>query len=364
MKKILAIIMIIAMAAFAMAGCGAAGSGAGNNDGAGGGGQAVSEFVNVAVLNGPTGMGAVQLIDMTDKYNVESYEAPTDIAPKLISGEVDVAALPSNMAAVLYNKTGGKVVAVTPVTLGVLYILENAAGGAKNAAGGGIKDLKALKGKTIVSSGQGGTPEYALQKVLEGAGLTLYEDVQVQWLASHADVNQKLLSEPGTIAMVPEPFVSAALMQGGAKVEQADAKAAQAGVKILFDMDKLWEDATGQEFPMGVLVARADFAQKRGADLEVLLTDLKSSVEFVNKGDDEAAQLIVDKGFLGDATVAKAAIPGCRIVCYGGESGGTETSRIAEGMEMLKVFNKTLFEMNPEALGGKLPGNDLYYKTK
>ena len=371
MKKILAIIMIIAMAAFAMAGCDAAGSGGSGAAGRGSGGQAVSEIVNVAVLNGPTGMGAVQLIDMTDKYNVESYEAPTDIAPKLISGEVDVAALPSNMAAVLYNKTGGKVVAVTPVTLGVLYIVENVAGGAKNAAGGGIKDLKALKGKTIVSSGQGGTPEYALQKVLESAGFTLYEDVQVQWLASHADVNQKLLSEPGTIAMVPEPFVSAALMQAGAKAEQNDAKTRQAGakaaqgsVKILFDMNKLWEDATGQEFPMGVLVARADFAQKRGADLEVLLTDLKSSVEFVNRGDDEAAQLIVDKGFLGDATVAKAAIPGCRIVCYGGESGGTEASRIAEGMEMLKVFNKTLFEMNPEALGGKLPGNDLYYKAK
>lgn len=153
MKKLVSIILIIGLAAFALAGCG--GEVAEETS--------VSETVNLAVLNGPTGMGAVQLTDMTDKYDVETYEAPTDIAPKLISGEVDVAALPSNMAAVLYNKTGGKVVAVTPVTLGVLYILGNNAD---------VKDVKDLKGKTIVSSGQGGTPEYALQKVLEDADLT------------------------------------------------------------------------------------------------------------------------------------------------------------------------------------------------
>lgn len=325
MKKLVSIILIIGLAAFALAGCG--GEVAEETS--------VSETVNLAVLNGPTGMGAVQLTDMTDKYDVETYEAPTDIAPKLISGEVDVAALPSNMAAVLYNKTGGKVVAVTPVTLGVLYILGNNAD---------VKDVKDLKGKTIVSSGQGGTPEYALQKVLEDADLTLGQDVQVQWLASHADVNQKLQSDPGTIAMVPEPFVSTA-------TAKADS------VKVLFDMNELWKDATGQEFPMGVLVATSDFAKERSGDLEVLLTDLKASVDFVNEDSDEAAQLIVDKGFLGDAAMAKAAIPNCSLVCFTGNES-------TKGREMLKVFNETMFEMNPESLGGKLPGDGLYYQPE
>lgn len=328
MKKIVSIILIIGMAAFALAGCG---SEAAEETG-------VSQPVNVAVLNGPTGMGAVLLTDMTDRYNVETYEAPTDIAPKLISGEVDVAALPSNMAAVLFNKTGGQVVAVTPVTLGVLYILGN---DAKGADGQPVRDVKDLAGKTILSSGQGGTPEYALQKVLDNAGLTLGEDVQVQWLSSHADVNQKLLSEPGTIAMVPEPFVSAA-------TARADT------VKVLFDMNSLWKEATGEEFPMGVLVATRDFAENRGADLEVLLADLKTSVDFVNEDGNEAAQMIVDKGFLGDAAIARAAIPGCSIVCYTGE-------QLAEGTEMLKVFNRVMFEINPEAVGGSLPGEELYY---
>ena len=181
-----------------------------------------------------------------------------------------------------------------------------------------------------------------LQKVVEAAGLKLYEDVQVEWLANHAEVNTKLLSQEGTIAMVPEPFVSTALAAG------------KEGVAEVFDMNTLWKDATGQELPMGVLVSRKAFVEEKGDDLKVLLNDLKSSVDFVNGSPAEAAQLIVEKGFIGKAEIAEAAIPNCHIVLYAGD-------KASEGAEILKTFNQTLFEMNPQAVGGKLPGDDLYY---
>ena len=295
--------------------------------------ETVSKIVNVAALNGPTGMGMVQLMDMTDKYAVETYQSPTDVTAKLIKGEADVAALPSNMASVLYNKTAGQVVAVSPIALGVLHILGNNAD---------ITEVSQLRGKTIVASGQGGTPEYVLQKVVENAGLKLYEDVQVEWLANHAEVNTRLLSEAGTIAMIPEPFVSTALAAG------------KDGVAEVFDMNTLWKDATGQELPMGVLAARKAFVEEKGDDLKVLLNDLQSSVDFVNGSPAEAAQLIVEKGFMGKAEIAEAAIPNCHIVLYLGD-------RASEGAKILKTFNQTLFEMNPQAVGGKLPGDDLYY---
>ena len=295
--------------------------------------ETVSKIVNVAALNGPTGMGMVQLMDMTDKYAVETYQSPTDVTAKLIKGDADVAALPPNMASVLYDKTAGQVVAVSPIALGVLHILGNNAD---------ITEVSQLRGKTIVSSGQGGTPEYVLQKVLEAAGLKLYKDVQVEWLANHAEVNTRLLSEDGTVAMIPEPFVSTALAAG------------KEGVAEVFDLNTLWKDATGQELPMGVLVARKDFVDEREEDLKVLLSDLQSSVDFVNGSPEEAAQLIVDKGFMGKTEIAEAAIPNCHIVLYAGD-------RASEGSEILKTFNQTLFEMNPQAVGGKLPEDDLYY---
>ena len=320
-RKTIALLMMLVLAVSMICGCGEKVP------------TTVTEIVNVGALNGPTGMGMVQLMDMTDKYNVSTYQAPTDVTAKIIKGELDVAAVPSNLASVLYNKTEGEVIAVSPITLGVLYILGNDED---------LDSVEELKGKTIVASGQGGTPEYVLQKVLENAGLTIYEDVQVQWLANHAEVNTKLLTQEDTIAMIPEPFVSTALAAGNDDVE------------VIFDMNKLWKDATGQELPMGVLVAKKSFVTERSDDLKVLLNDLQASVDFVNESPKEAAKLIVEKGFIGKEPIAEAAIPNCNIVLYTGDDAEA-------GRAILKTFNQTLFEMNKASVGGSLPGDDLYY---
>ena len=321
-KSLLIVSMILIMTLMAFTGCGTQAEEPAE----------LSAPVNIACMNGPTGMGMVDLMG-NENYNIEVFQAPTDAVPKIISGEIDVACVPSNLAAVLYNKTEGQIVSVSPMVMGVLHILGNGVEAA---------NLSDLKGQTIVSAGQGGTPEYALQEVLQNAGLEMGKDVKVEWLASHADVNAKLLSDEGTIAMVPEPFVSAALAQGAGKVTD------------LFDMNTLWSEATGQDFPMGVLIARRDFVENRGSDLSILLNDLAVSIEDVNSVSDEVAQKIVDAGFLGNADIAKAAIPNCNLTLYTGDE-------LAKGAEIMKTFNETMFALTPQAVGGALPGEDLYY---
>ena len=300
----------------------------------------VSETVNIACLNGPTGMGMVGLMDDKDSYNVKVYQAPTDAMPDIVKGSVDVACVPSNLASVLYNKTKGQIVAVSPMVMGILHILGS-------GASADIKTIEELKGKTIVSSGQGGTPEYALQAVLKAHGLEMGKDVKVEWLANHSDVNTRLLKTAGTIAMVPEPFVSVALTKGGDNVTD------------LFDMNTLWSEATSQDFPMAVLIARKDFVEKRENDLKVLLGDLKESIDEVNTASDEVAQKIVDAGFIGDPAICKKAIPNCSLCLYTSEDGGD--SSFEKGALILKTFNQTMFDVTPQAVGGKLPDDDLYY---
>ena len=329
-KKITLIItMILIVSMLALSGCGSQPSEPEEP-------VVISEPINVACMNGPTGMGMVDLMG-NENYNIEVFQAPTDAVPKIVSGEIDVACVPSNLAAVLYNKTEGQIVCVTPMVMGVLHILGN------NVE---VTSPEDLKGKTIVSAGQGGTPEYALQEVLQAAGLKIGEDLNVEWLASHADVNQTLLSTEGTIAMVPEPFVSTALTQGG------DA------VKDLFDMNTLWSDATGQDFPMGVLIARRDFVENRASDLQGMLTELKDSIDDVNTASDEVAQKIVDAGFLGNPEIAKKAIPNCSLCLYTDADGDMS---FAKGTEIMKTFNETMFALTPQAVGGALPADDLYY---
>ena len=322
MKKIVALGLALILSLASLAGCSQKAP------------ENVTETINVAALNGPTGMAMVNLMDMEDKYDITTYQAPADVTAKVISGEVDVAAVPSNLAAVLYNKTEGDIVAISPIALGMLQILGNNVD---------IDDVSELAGKTIVASGQGGTPEYVLEKVLSDNGLTIYEDVNVEWVANHSEVNAKLLNQEGTIAMIPEPFVSTALSSG------------QEGVEDLFDLNELWEESTGCELPMGVLIAKKSFVQEREDDFKVLLNDLQDSVDFVNDSPAEAAKVIVEKGFIGNEEIAEAAIPGCHITLYTGNTSQT-------GMEMLKTFNQILFDLDPASVGGKMPDEDLYYQ--
>ena len=134
-----------------------------------------SDPVKVATLAGPTGMGMIQLFG-NKAYDISLLSSPDEITPKIISGEVSVATIPSNLAAVLYNKMQGGISIVSVNTMGVLYILEN---------GDTVNSVADLAGKTIYATGQGSTPEYALNKILEANGLN---DVKVEYMGAHADL--------------------------------------------------------------------------------------------------------------------------------------------------------------------------------
>ncbi|MBR3146567.1 MAG: ABC transporter substrate-binding protein [Eubacterium sp.] len=329
-KKLIALLICALMTVAALTGCGGKKEPEKEPEN-----LTLSDTVNIACMNGPTGMAMAPLMD-TENYNIKVYQSPADALPEIIKGDIDIACVPSNMAAVLYNKTGGNIICLSPMVMGVLHILGN------NTE---ISAVEELKGKTIISSGQGGTPEYALKVVLGAHGLEMGKDVKVEWLASHADVNTKLLKDEGTVAMVPEPFVSTALTKGGDKI------------KDIFDMNTLWSEATSQDFPMGVLITRTDFMAGRLDDLKVVLKDLDQAIDYVNSGSDDAVQTIVDKGFLADAEITKKAIPNCGLCLYASD---IEGSTFEEGAEIMKTFNETMFKADPKAVGGALPGDDMY----
>ena len=119
----------------------------------------------VAGMKGPTAMGMVKMMqdDAGATYDFSVIVAIDEINAKLVKGELDIAAVPANVASVLYNKTQGKLQVLAINTLGVLYIVEN---------GDTIKTVEDLRGKTIYSAGKGATPEYSLNYVLSANGPT------------------------------------------------------------------------------------------------------------------------------------------------------------------------------------------------
>ena len=140
---------------------------------------------SIAALKGPTAMGLVKLMKDSEsgettgnEYTFTLAGSADEVTPALLKGELDMACVPANLAAVLYNKTEGEIEVLAVNTLGVLYIVEN---------GESVHSMADLKGKTIVAAGKGSTPEYALRYLLTENGIDPDHDVTIDWKSEHSE---------------------------------------------------------------------------------------------------------------------------------------------------------------------------------
>lgn len=285
--------------------------------------------IRIAALKGPTGMGMVKLADKQNypNYTVSIEASPDALNPRIISGEVDVAAVPVNLASVLYNKLDGDISVLAVSTLGVLYVVE---------AGSEVNSVADLAGKTVYATGQGATPEYILNYLLDKNGVA--GSVEVNYVGEHAALAPMLADGSAEIGMLPEPNVTSTL-------------AGNDNLRIALDLTEEWNKVCSTELVQGVVIARKSFVNEHPEAIEQFLREYEKSSAFVNENIDEAAKLIVDAGILGNVEIAKKAIPNCNISFSKGEA----MHKAVEGM--LTV----LFEANPKSIGGKLPDKDFYY---
>lgn len=284
--------------------------------------------VRIAALKGPTGMGIVKLMgEEYDKYDVSVESAPDAVTAKFINNEIDVAAVPVNLAAVLYNKLDKDVVVLAANTLGVLYVLEN---------GNDINSISDLAGRAIGATGQGSTPEYILNYILDKNGLT--DQVEINYQAEHAALGTLLANGDESIGMLPEPNVTATL-------------AKNSDLRIALNLTEEWGRVSDTQLVQGVVIARKSFVDEHKTVIDQLLRDYKASSEFVTSNIDEAAKLIVGAEILASEEIAKQAIPNCNIVFY---TGSEMKSSVAGMLEVL-------FNADPKSVGGAMPDDDFYY---
>ncbi len=289
--------------------------------------------IKVGALMGPTGMGMSKLMDdakkgsTANKYTFELFSAPTDITGLIINGELNIAAVPTNLAATLYNKTKGQVQLLALNTLGVLYILEK---------GNSVNSIKDLEGKKIYSSGQAATPQYALDYVLKANGI----NCEVEYFATHAELATQALSGNADIILIPEPQVSTILSKNSE-------------FRIAVDFNAVWDEATQNKalFSMGCLVVRKDFAQKNPNAVAKFLEEYSASVKYINENPEEGGKLVAENGIVASEAIAKKAIPNAKMVTISGEEMKTKTI----------PYLQILFDSDPTSIGGAMPGDDFYY---
>lgn len=286
--------------------------------------------MNVGALKGPTAMGMAQMLD-DENYTFTISASPDEIVPMVVQGKVDIAAVPANLSSVLYQKTDKAVSVLAVNTLGVLYLVEN---------GNTIQSAEDLRGKTIYASGKGATPEYALNSVLEANGLDPSIDVTIEYKSEHAEVAAALAADETAAGLLPQPFVTTALMKNE-------------NLKIALDLNQMWEDkmSDGSRLVTGVVIVRNEFLNEHKDAVDKFMEQYEKSVDFVNDSPDEAAEIIGSHDIVAKE-VAVRAIPDCSIVFVKGE----------EMKTMLSGYLETLNRQNPETIGGAVPDDDFYYE--
>ena len=288
---------------------------------------------SIAALKGPTAMGLAKM--MRDHENDDAYAftiaASADaVTPALLKGETDMACIPANLAAVLYNKTGGEIQVLAINTLGVLYIVEN---------GDALQSIDDLRGQTIVAAGKGSTPEYALRYLLRENGIDPDRDITIDWKSEHAECVAALAAGQATIALLPQPFVTAAQ----SKIE---------GLRMAIDLNEVWNALdNGSALITGVIVARRQAVAENPEAVRAFLREYAESVAWTNENAADAAAIIGEYGIV-DAPIAERALPHCNIVCITG----------AELTEKLRGYLQVLYNADPAAIGGAIPDDDFYFE--
>jgi NitT/TauT family transport system substrate-binding protein len=294
--------------------------------------------MNVYVLSGPTGIGAVNLRakaeageKLANNYHVTMTGANDEVVAAISKGEADVACVATNLASVLYNKTEGGVKVLAVNTLGVLSILTN---------GTELNAVSDLRGKTVYSPGQGANPEYVLRYVLQGNGLDPDTDLTIRFVGEGSELLTVWESEPDAVIMAPQPVATALMAQ--------NEKAAK-----VFDMTEEWDKIAGGEskLMMGCVIVRAAFLEEHPQAVEGFLTDYAASIEAAQTDLEGTAALCEQYGIIAKAPLAKKAIPQCGLTYVAG----------AEMKEQLTGYLTVMFRADPKSVGGKLPGDDFFY---
>lgn len=292
--------------------------------------------VRIGALKGATAIGMIQVMELAQKnetwnnYQFTVAGTADEISTGLIKGELDIAAIPCNLASVLFNKTEGKIKVAGINTLGVLYIVET---------GNSIQTVEDLKGKTIYSTGLGTTPQYTLNYLLQAYGIDPQKDVAIEYKTEATEVAAALSNAKDAIAMLPQPYVTTLMMNN-------------ASIRIALDVAKEWEAVVkdGSSVVTGVVVVRKEFLEANPEAVDAFLSENAASATFVNDNMNEASNLI-EKFDLFKAAVAKQAIPYCNITFVVGD----------EMKEKINGYLNTLFIQNSASVGGKMPTDEFYY---
>lgn len=333
MKKILSLILALALLTFTLASCDLFKPE-----------ETEDAPIKIAYMNGPTGMGIAKLvhdnggIDGNQKYEFTKYDDAGLAAEHLVAGKIDIACLPTNTAASLYNKTQ-KVTTLAINCLNSLYIMTK--------TGVEINSLSDLEGKTIYTI-QNGTPAAILTHLLAESNInaTIKTSFDQKAIADPTFLTPLLIAGEVDIALVPEPVATAAPLQIASQNKDYT-------YKVAINLTDAWNGISASPVTMGCVVANSNFASNSKDKVNAFLSEYEASINFISdsKNLDTAAEYVVEAGVLAAAPAAKKSLTNL----------GSAIAYV-DGAEMKTILGDFYNAIGLNLIGGKLPDDKFYYE--
>lgn len=260
-------------------------------------------------------------------YNIE--KTPDNLSTTVMKGEADIAVVPSNMAAIAYNKTKNYEIAGT-TGLGSFYLVSN-------DDIGGFKDLK---GKEVVNTGKGLTPDITNKFIIKSNGLN-EKDIKFTYVNSANELVPMIISKKANTAIVPEPALTAL------KIKNPE-------IKVVKSLNEEYKNITKSDYgyPQATIIVKSDFAKNNKEFVNLFLEGVKESIIFVNSNPDKAGEYCEKIGVGTKKEVINKSIENANLQFIG----------IEESIKDYKDYYKILSEYDVKSIGGKIPDEKVFYK--
>jgi len=330
MKKVISIILVLSLALSALVGCASKVDNVPEPE--------VKEniSVNVAAPAGAPNLSMIKMFKENPSFgehvevNYETIKSPDLMASKIISGEVDIAIVPTNLAITLYNKGVDYKLAASSVW-GILYVVGNEE----------IDGWDSLRGKEIYTMGRGLTPDIVLRYLLTSNGLDPEKDVTLTYMGDATELASAFIAGKSAISVIPEPALSNVMMKKESTV-------------VLLDLQEEWSkvNAGNSSYPQASLIIKNELMEKDPSFVEMFLQEYENSINWLTTNATLAGEYSEEL----ETGLSKGA------VINGLGRSNIQYKGAKDAKEAIENYLNVLFQYAPETIGGKLPDEGFYFE--
>jgi NitT/TauT family transport system substrate-binding protein len=296
-----------------------------------------TEDVRIAVLKGPSAMSMIRFMEKGFRFGnrkavIQVFTEPAQVQALMVRGETDIALIPGNMSAILYNR-GIRYRLVSVPVWGTLFLA---------GEDSSVHNWENLRGKKVYLMARGATPDIIFRKLLQLHGLIPEKDLHLDYtFPNHLELFTAVTAGRASLGILAEPFLSQAMLENPR-------------VNLCLDLEQEWNSALADSVPMmqTALVARDSFCLLQAAWLDAFHNAYIKEVGWIRSNPDSAGVLCKRFGIVKDSVAAMNAVL----------RSGIRVKLAADSREGIRRYLQTLLEFNPDAVGGRMPDDNFIFQ--